>query len=417
MIHRLYLCCLLGLLPVLLRAQNQPSFDPAYQFVQSGNYVQDKNFYLLTLFEQEPALQQALAQNSTLKKYYRQFRQQVLAIPSHCASAACYASALLLDEKMVDAVAGTLEKLYSSQPAFRAALQPHLKPSGAFMRHASLPEAEMLAQRWKEEAEGLNYILNAYTQNTGFRYPRIDSAAYYVKSPAYAARVKALLTGQEAAEADGLFFAPTLHFAMDLLALNKKDHAGRHEPLAATNAAAYKQAPRIPWERFPYSAILVLGAGPADDQPISPACKARCRTGAVIFRENKAPFIIVSGGYVHPFGTPYSEAIEMKKFLADSCGIPAGAIIVEPHARHTTTNVRNANRILYRNGFPMDKKVLCTSSPSHLVYLTSIFYEQVCRRDLGYIPLKEPRKLNDNQVEYLPVPESLHEDPRDPLDP
>src|SRR5690606_23803491 len=134
------------------RAQSRPSFDPAYQFVKSGNYVQDKNFYLLTLFEQEPALQRALAQNSTLKKYYTRFRQQAAATPSHCASAACYAAALLLDEKVVDAIAGTLEKLYSSQPAFRAALQPHLKPSGAFMRHAALPEGEMLAERWKEEA-------------------------------------------------------------------------------------------------------------------------------------------------------------------------------------------------------------------------------------------------------------------------
>ncbi|HEY0608978.1 MAG TPA: YdcF family protein, partial [Chitinophaga sp.] len=173
----------------------------------------------------------------------------------------------------------------------------------------------------------------------------------------------------------------------------------------------------IQWANFPYSAILILGAGPSDDQPISPMCKERCRTGAAIYREKKAPFIIVSGGYVHPFGTKYSEAIEMKKFLIDSCNIPETAIIAEPHARHTTTNIRNANRILFRNGFPMDKKVLCTSSKAHITYVNSIFFDRVCDKDLRYHPYKNVKRLGDNTVEYEPVVESLHEDPFDPLDP
>lgn len=412
----LFVCCLAGLMP-LLQAQNQPAFDPAYQFIQSGNLVQDKNFYLLTLFEQEPALQQAIRKSKSLR-HYQVYPERALKIANECPSAACFAESLVFSDQQIIAIGDALQQLYNEQPAFRETLQKHLKPSGVFMRHASLPEEKMLAQRWKEEAYGLNYILTAYTKNAGFRYPRIDSAAFDVRSKDYVRSVKELWAAQWKRNAStGLFFSPVFHFAIDLLALNKKDHAARHEPMSTTNQQAYKQLSKTQWDKFPYSAIVVLGAGPSGNEAISEACKERCRTGAAIFKQQKAPFLIVSGGYVHPFGTPYSEAIEMRKYLVDSCGIPATAVIAEPHARHTTTNIRNANRIMYRNGFPMDKKVLCTSGKAHITYVTSIFFEKVCDRDLRYHPYKNVRRLDDVSAEYEPVPESLHEDPLDPLDP
>ena len=41
-------------------------FDPDYSSAESGNFVQDKNFYLLTLFDEVAELRQALASDSTL---------------------------------------------------------------------------------------------------------------------------------------------------------------------------------------------------------------------------------------------------------------------------------------------------------------------------------------------------------------
>jgi len=412
------ICCLAGLfIPVLLKAQNEPSFDPAYQFVQSGNLVQDKNFYLLTLLEEEPALQKAIRANKALQQY-QVYPERGAKIAKACPDAACFAESLVFSDQQIIAISQTLQEMYNKQAAFRETLQRHLRPSGAFMRYASMPEDKMLAQRWKEEAYGLNYVLIAYTKNTGLRYPKIDSAAYDVHSADYTKEVRKLWAGElEHKDPSSLFFSPVFHFTMDLLALNKKDQAARHEPLGTLNRAAYQQIAGVQWPNYPYSAILILGAGPSDDQPISAMCKDRCRTGAAIYREKKAPFIIVSGGYVHPFGTKYSEAIEMKKFLIDSCAIPETAIIAEPHARHTTTNIRNANRILFRNGFPMDKKVLCTSSKAHITYVNSIFFDRVCDKDLRYHPYKNVKRLDDSSVEYEPVVESLHEDPFDPLDP
>ncbi|SEN28798.1 Uncharacterized SAM-binding protein YcdF, DUF218 family [Chitinophaga rupis] len=411
-------CALAGTIPAALQAQNQPSFDPAYQFVQSGNLVQDKNFYLLTLLEQEPTLHKALEHNKILQQIYKQQLKEVDKITDSCKNAACFATPLLFDSNEIKAIGNALEQVYKAQPAFRATLQQHLKPSGAFMRYESLPDVKILEERWREEANGLNYILTAYTRNTGLRYPRIDSAMYNVHSDTYTRAVRDILvTYKQHPEASGLFFTPTLHLAMDLLQLNKKDHAARHEPMALTNQKTLAQLSSVQWDKFDYSAILVLGAGPDDDAPISVMNKLRCRTAADIYQKNKAPFVIVSGGYVHPFGTKYSEAIEMKRFLADSCNVPETAILVDPHARHTTTNLRNANRILFRNGFPTDKKILCTSSKAHLIYVASVFFEKVCLKDMGYLPYRKLRQVDDLSIEYYPVAESLHEDPLDPLDP
>ena len=70
----------------------------------------------------------------------------------------------------------------------------------------------------------------------------------------------------------------------------------------------------------------------------------------------------MSGGFVHPAQTPYAEAIEMKKALIADFSIPQEAILVDPHARHTTTNMRNAARLLYRYAIPFES-VACRPMP------------------------------------------------------
>ncbi|HYA16921.1 MAG TPA: YdcF family protein, partial [Bryobacteraceae bacterium] len=121
----------------------------------------------------------------------------------------------------------------------------------------------------------------------------------------------------------------------------------------------------VQWEKFPYSVIVVPGAGPDTlAWSFSPEGKARVTLAAKRFRDGKAPFILVSGGYVHPSQTPYCEALEMKKSLIADFGIPADAILIDPHARHTTTNIRNAVREIYRYGMPFGKKALITTDPA-----------------------------------------------------
>ncbi len=125
----------------------------------------------------------------------------------------------------------------------------------------------------------------------------------------------------------------------------------RYEPLVTSeNQKALAALATIDWKAFPFAAILVPGLGPVTlDTPLSEGGRLRCDYARARFDKKLAPLIVLSGGHVHPDRTPYSEAIEMKKYLRAQ-GVPESALLVDPHARHTTTNLRNVGRILLRAG-------------------------------------------------------------------
>ncbi len=59
-----------------------------------------------------------------------------------------------------------------------------------------------------------------------------------------------------------------------------------------------------------------------------------------------APAVIVSGGAVH---SPENEAVLMREWLL-ARGVEPERVVLEPCARHTTTNLRNAGRLLLQHG-------------------------------------------------------------------
>ena len=98
-------------------------------------------------------------------------------------------------------------------------------------------------------------------------------------------------------------------------------------------------------------------------------------------------------------------------------GIPEAAILVDPHARHTTTNLRNAARLLYRYGMPFDRKALVSTDPGQSQYIENPLFAKRCLEELGYPPVRVLARVSPFDLEFQPLKESLHSDPRDPLDP
>jgi len=380
--------------------------------------LQDKNFYLLSLMERSPAVRAALKKSAVLA---RVATGRIAALKQAAASCQieldCSGGFLWNDEQIAE-VAQALAGLYRESPDVRAWTDGELAASGAYLADGSGPE--LLEHAWTACIRGVNHVIDVYGLGKPPRYPAIDSLTYDPKSEGY----RRVLHNAAAILAEGgerldLFFEPSLRFGLELLLLNHRDEAARYEPMeAGENSAAYARIHTMDWKRYSYSAIVVPGAG--NDRPgvrLSPSGMLRDEIAARRFREGKAPFVIVSGGFVHPAQTEFSEAIEMKRDLTTRFGVPPDAILVDPHARHTTTNMRNAARLLYRYGMPFGKTALVTTDPNQSQYIESPTLEKRCLEELGYRPYKLIRRTSAFDVEFLPLIESLRMDPQDPLDP
>lgn len=274
------------------------------------------------------------------------------------------------------------------------------------------------APEWENAAHAINHIIDVYGSGKAPKYPAIDSVSFDVKSEVYGKLLHTIVASM-AEEHLNSFFEPSLQYALHLLDINHRDEAGRFEPLEKTvNAAVLRKIKHIQWDKYQYSVIVVPGYGPEKaDWALAPEGKLRIELAARRFHKHEAPLILVSGGYVHPNQTQYCEAIEMKKSLVADFGVPADAIIVEPHARHTTTNLRNAARLMHRYGIPFGHKALITTDSFQSSYIESETFAKRCDQDFGYQPAKLGKRTSDFDLEFVPQIESLQVDPIDPLDP
>jgi hypothetical protein len=275
----------------------------------------------------------------------------------------------------------------------------------------------MLIAAWKDAANGLNRLLRIYCLGKDPFYKDIDKVSFDVSSEEYRKLFTVKIREIQFSQAP-LFFEPTLSFALKLLEVNRRDEAGRYEPLEeGENKACLQDMKNIRWNDYPYSFILVLGSGPGDSARLSKIGAQRADQAAQLFLEHKAPLIILSGGHVHPMQTPFNEAIEMKKYVMEKFKIPEKSILIEPHARHTTTNFRNAARLVFRYGIPADRMALVTSSEDHIALTTKEGFRIRCATELGYFPMEFISRISPVAAEFKPSVTSLFFDANDPLDP
>ncbi len=387
-----------------------------YKPLKSDSRLQDKVFYFFTLLEQ-PACSISLQKDTFLSGRLQALIARVGSDTTSSPNALAREWMWTSDD--IQRIGMALCDISLQHPRMRGWLTTEMRHSGYWIRDSALDDTALIRKGWQEAAEAQNKLIQHYTTNKGFRYVGIDSATLAPESAKGQVFMGKILRQVYDAE-DGmhLFFQPSLALALLILEGNKRDEAIRFEPLDSTNKGPYSNIPHTHWKKYDFSAILVLGAGPDDDSAISSAGRERCRQGAIAWKQHKAPFIIVSGGFVHPFQTPYCEADQMKKYLVRDLGVPEDAIIMEPQARHTTTNIRNANRILIRKRFPLKKRVLCISSTLHILMVESPLFAARCTNEMGYVPYKDmmPGK-NKSECAYLVSEAALQLDATDPLDP
>lgn len=402
-------------------SQGKKGFDPNYKLLQSNSVVQDKNFYLFTAIQQVPGIKQLFLSNEKLANYLKVKEIQIIEGAKTCGTNSdCHFNSFLWSGKDVKFISTQLRKLYSSNIEVEKFIQDYLRPSGYYQNYANLSDEEILIKAWEDAAKGMNHIINVYGRGMKPMYPKIDSIGYDKNSGFYR-RLIDLNSNSIANNIKNmnLFFEPSLQFAINLLDINNRFEASSYEPLALReNKATIKRIKLIDWGEYEYAVILVPGYGPEKEKvPLNPAAKFRLKLAVERYRIHLAPIIVVSGGRVHPYQTPYCEALEMKKSLIKRYHIPENAILVEPHARHTTTNFRNTARLIYRYGIPFTKKDLVTTTKYQSRYISNPGLAKRCIKELGYVPYVLYKRLNQNDIEFLPVITSLQMNSLDPLDP
>jgi hypothetical protein len=292
---------------------------------------------------------------------------------------------------------------------------------GRLGKKAPLANADLsVAAGVDQELEALDVVLRVYGLGLPGRYPKIDGPVFATNTPFFADSVKvAINTARAASDAPPETIAASVRLAVALLDVNDATAATRFDPLdQRENAGARALAHRTDWNAFRYALLIVPGVGPEDiGTALSPRSKLHALLAAQRYRQGLAPFILVSGSAVHPRGTRYVEAVEIRRALIERYGIPANRVILEPYARHTTTNLRNATRRMVALGIPLDRSTLIVTDAEQSKYIESPTFTHRNRQELGYLPGAVGRRLSVYDLEFQPSRLSLRHDPRDPLDP
>lgn len=425
-ITALVLTTVLTLCPIATASGSDTAIEQATpQAVPSADpeLVESTNFQLVTLIDQSGPLLEVLGQSSRWTAVVSERSARVRTAVTSCADdSPCRVRAIRWTDGEIEASGVALLDVLSGTNQL-STLATAMRTSGAFARYAHMPDTELVSHAWHDVADGHNRILDVQGLGEAPLYPAIDSITFEPNSDLWQGVVveatNHLLLPREQENPVSPREELAHRFSLLLLYLNERENAGFFPDLHSRHNAAARQAiSTTDWEAYPYSVILVLGDGPdRDAQTVGTYGKMRLARAAMLYNSGMAPFLVVSGGNVHPALTPINEALEMKRELMERHGIPESAIVMEPHARHTTTNFRNTARLMIRYGIPLDRPALATTSEGHSRYAGGAEFDQKAMDEISFIPREVIRRLNPYDIVFLPNPLSTHRDNRDPLDP
>ncbi|MEB3337272.1 MAG: YdcF family protein [Leptolyngbyaceae bacterium] len=160
----------------------------------------------------------------------------------------------------------------------------------------------------------------------------------------------------------------------------------------------------LEWQNIPTAdlptaeAIVVLGGGtkpgisPRPGVDLSEAGD-RILYGAQLYREGKAPRLILSGGRIDWRGGGPAESADMAA-IAQTLGVPKSAILEDPTSLNTYENAVNVRKILQTQGI---RRVLLVTSAMHMPRSLRIFQ----RQGIDAIPAPTDFLVSNQEVQEL----------------
>lgn len=373
-----------------------------------------KSFYVLYLLERKGAAHDVVVKNTVFAQVAGERQARLNRALAGCRDTRCIAEALEWSSEDIRATGDELKRLTITNNAM-AALVERMKIEARYPVYNKESDTAFIRMAWEDATKGMNHIFRVYIAGMPPRYAKIDSISFSPRDPAFIQQVKAAV--KQPVVAGRTFYSRPLMAALKALEINGRDEATRYVPLyGGMNAGAFAFSKKINWNAYRFTAILVPGSGPSKiGQPLDSMAMFRCRLAVEQFKKNVAPFIIVSGGHVHPYKTPFCEAVEMKKYLTGKLQIPDSAVIIEPHARHTTTNIRNAERLIYLYNMPATKPILIVTDSFQSLAIEKMGLRFI--NELGYLPYRELERAGNTETVIMPDLRAWQPDPEDPLDP
>jgi hypothetical protein len=371
-------------------------FDHTYRLPDSSAFTR-RTVPLLAMLNGDQAVRQTIANNATLGPLGTSLRASFVEARGCDGDVACIRAKLSAFDRtsVADAFVGAFGSDSSEL------VRKHLRPSGAFVRWADAAAGSLVRESW-------NFTFDTLL-GTFDRGARELSAA----------QLDEVIEGVTVADG-ALFFEPLRAVTEAAMLKAGRNEAFRYEPIdTSENAAAIAFLKTVKLDDYPFAMILLPGQGPEDPETqIDGLSILRADLAAARWKAGLAPVIVPSGGHVHPDRTKFSEAVEMKRYLMQTHGIPESAILLDPYARHTTTNVRNAGRLLLQLGLSPEKPMLFTSDQFQAPYIAyGVGPRSV--NELGYQPWRTIAMYDSTGTDgcLVVARELLFVDASDPLDP
>jgi hypothetical protein len=170
---------------------NSSGFDSAFKLALR-NAVQDKNFYLLSLFQRHPEVGKLLRENKPLKKLSND-KLQALRMAANCNEVGCFDRLFRFSGPTIETVSTELKAL-GKHPEFKKFVMEDLRRSGAFIKYSRQSDTEMLIAAWKDAANGINRLLRIYCLGKDPFYKDIDKVSFDVSSEEYRKLLKVKIT-------------------------------------------------------------------------------------------------------------------------------------------------------------------------------------------------------------------------------
>jgi len=400
-------------------------FDSTYLPVSTENKLQDKLFYLLTVIQKSDY--QVIIEQPEFKTLRERYKSLFAEVSNSTSLSKAVRQKFLISKTESESLKRAFVRAYNSDVLMRDIVKKELLPSGNWeMYYAGTTDTTFLKLVVEQTVAAVDTIINQYLVGTKSQYPEDgpsdNNGPKNLYTSDYARQFIDAINSIDKNSTTVLNLP--IATALSLLTMINRDEAVRFEPLATgENKAVIENIKNIVWNNYTYASLIVPGDSPnseGDAINLSESAKKHVQYAVEAYNGGLAPVIIISGANVYPYYPPtqYFEAIEMKKYMMQTYSIPENVILVDPCGRHTTTNLRNAARLIIKSGIPRYKKSLIVTTKSQNDIIEAPSYATRCNLELGYMPGKLGERIADVRLEFTPNNINvLTLNSKDPLDP